>query len=322
MVYRQISPDMKRRALQLLEQGWEMQEIAEVLGVSTKSIPRWQANYNDHGCVNPTSVTRGRRRILKSNVISELRELMQETPELYLDEIGEWLALYHEVQISTTALHDNLRDLGITRKIMKRAAAERDNELRAAWMYDFLTTYTAEQMVVLDESSKDGKTLVRRYGRALSGEDAVTHVSLDRGVRYSILPALTVDGYIAVRVVEGSIDGEEFFDFVVHDLLPCTNPFPGPRSVLVLDNCSTHKSEALRIVVEAAGRRLIFLPPYSPDFSPIEESFSCVKAYLRRNYRRFSDSEFPEQELRNACFEAVTPEKAKGWFRDCGYLPC
>jgi hypothetical protein len=100
-------------------------------------------------------------------------ELLRESPELYLDEIGIWLALYHEVQISMTALHDNLRDLGLTRKIMRRAAAERDDELRANWMYDFLSTYSAEQMVVLDESSKDGRTLIRKYGRAMSGEDPV-----------------------------------------------------------------------------------------------------------------------------------------------------
>jgi len=175
--------------------------------------------------------------------------------------------------------------------------------------------------LVLDESSKDGKTLIRRYGWAPSGEDAVLRVSLDRGVRYSILPALTTDGYIAVRVVEGSIDGEEFFDFIVNDLLPCTNPYPGPHSVLVMDNCSTHKSDALCQVIEASGCRLVFLPPYSPDYSPIEESFSCVKAHLRRHYHHFFDSEYPEQDLINACFEAVSPVKAKGWFRDCGYLP-
>ena len=114
-------------------------------------------------------------------------------------------------------------------------------------------------------------------------------------------------------------------------------PFPGPRSVILLDNCPTHKSVALREVVEAAGTymlkiltyhdlmkrkgcQLLFLPPYSPDFSLIEESFSCVKAYLRRNFRRFQDCEFPEQELVDACFTVVNAEKARGWFKDCGYL--
>jgi hypothetical protein len=99
---------------------------------------------------------------------------------------------------------------------MRRAAAERDHELRANWI---LNTYTAEQMVILNESSKDNRTLIRKYGRASSGDDPVLTVSLDRGTRYSVLPALTLDGYIAARAVEGSIDGEEFFDFIVDDLV-------------------------------------------------------------------------------------------------------
>lgn len=79
--------------------------------------------------------------------------------------------------------------------------------------------------------------------------------------------------------------------------LPCMEPFPGPRSVMLIDNCSTHKSNAVRDAVEASGTlctscllrllltqcigcRYIFLPAYSPDYSPIEESFSCCKLYI------------------------------------------
>ncbi|KAJ3729812.1 hypothetical protein C8R42DRAFT_565623, partial [Lentinula raphanica] len=66
----------------------------------------------------------------------------------------------------------------------------------------------------------------------------------------SILPALSLEGYIALRVVEDSVDSTELYDFVLNDLLPKMNPWPGDQSVLILDNCSTHKSEALRLAVE------------------------------------------------------------------------
>ena len=69
---------------------------------------------------------------------------------------------------------------------MQRTAAERDHELRATWMLDVLATYTAEQLVVLDESSKDGRTLIRRYGRAVTGSRASAMAPLERGTRYSI----------------------------------------------------------------------------------------------------------------------------------------
>ena len=97
-----------------------------------KAFSRWHNNYNNiHGRVDPPSALHGRHHILTGDVIGELRKLMQESPELYLDDI----------QISTTALHDNLRDLGISSKIMILAAAQRDDQLRAEWMYDFLETY-------------------------------------------------------------------------------------------------------------------------------------------------------------------------------------
>ena len=219
MVYRHISTDMKCRALQLLENGWELDEITEVLGISKESVDRWLDNYATHGQVDPHSVNRGRRRLLTQDIIEDMQELLLETPDLYLDEIAEWLLLYHGLPISTAALHNNLHDLGLSRKLMQRTAAERDHELRATWMHDVLATYTAEQFVVLDESSKDGRTLYRRYGRALVGSRASATAPLERGTRYSILPALTVDGYIAARAVEGSFDGLEFFDFVVEDVV-------------------------------------------------------------------------------------------------------
>ena len=121
--------------------------------------------------------------------------------------------------VDSTAVLFEVLTLGLSRKLMQRTASEHDHELRAAWMHNDLATYTAEQFVVLDESSKDGRTLFRRYGRALAGSRATATAPLERGTRYSILPALTVDGYIAARAVEGSFDGLEFFDFVVEDVV-------------------------------------------------------------------------------------------------------
>jgi hypothetical protein len=149
----------------------------------------------------------------------DLRQMISESPSLYLDEIGEWLAIYHNQPISRSALHRNLQDLALTRKKLRRVAAERDEEFRSEWLDNILTNYIAEQLVFLDESSKDDRVLLRQYGWSTTGEDAVDSVPLDRGFRYSVLPALTIDGYMAVRVVEGSIDGSEFFDFVVQEVV-------------------------------------------------------------------------------------------------------
>ena len=114
MVNRKISHDMKQRALQLINEGWEPAEVADVLGVSSKSIERWDHNYETHGCINPPSALRGRPRIINAQAADDLQELIRETPLLFLDEIGEWLALYHDISISTAAIHNNLCDLGLT----------------------------------------------------------------------------------------------------------------------------------------------------------------------------------------------------------------
>jgi transposase len=143
MVYRTISLDIKQRALYLLlEEGWEMDQITAALGVYSTSVERWEHNYETHGCVNPPTPLRGRRRLLSSDIAEELHEMFIENPSLLLDEIGEWLAIYHDQPISTTALHDNLKDLGLTYKRLKRIAAERDNAFRADWLHNMTSNYS------------------------------------------------------------------------------------------------------------------------------------------------------------------------------------
>jgi transposase len=219
MPFHKIDTGVKERTLQLIAEGWSLEHVIEAIGVSHRSIDRWADNYETFGSVKPPAVITGRRRVMNPTAIEGLSDLIAESPGLYLDEIAEYLTLYHDLPISITALHDNLIELNLTRKIMRRAALERDDALRAAWLEDTILRYTADEIVFLDESSKDGHTAFRKYGRAPRGERPVIQESLDRGTRYSILPAITVNGYIAVRVVEGSVDGAEFFDFVINDLV-------------------------------------------------------------------------------------------------------
>jgi transposase len=105
--------------------------------------------------------------------------------------------------------------------------------------------------------------------------------------RVSVLPAYTIEGYIAAKTFYGTCTGEIFEDFIVDQLLPLCNPYPGPRSVIIMDNASVHVSrqEALKSICRRKGVWIRFLPPYSPDFNPIEESFGDMKAFIRRTYR-------------------------------------
>ncbi|KAJ3478506.1 hypothetical protein NLI96_g9707 [Meripilus lineatus] len=117
---------------------------------------------------------------------------------------------------------------------------------------------------------------------------------------------------------------KEFRGFV-QSLLGVMNPYPQPDSVLVMDNASIHHFEDLREMVEERGCRLVYLSPYSPDFNPIEEGFSCLKSYLRRHCDDLNAAlagnltHEPYSVLWKAVHQTLTPENIYGWFRDCGY---
>jgi transposase len=149
-----------------------------------------------------------------------------------------------------------------------------------------IRSYLKEQFVFLDESACNSRTLDRKYGWSLIGEPALGVQVLAREKRWSLLPAYTIDGYLpGFKIHQGSIDGQMFYDWLKYDVLPYCNPAPLPRSVIVMDNASIHKNARVRELVEGAGCRLKYLPPYSPDFNPIERSFHDLKAYVRRHRR-------------------------------------
>ncbi|KAJ8457648.1 hypothetical protein ONZ51_g11397 [Trametes cubensis] len=324
MVNRRISRDLKERAVALTTIGHHPVAVADILGVSGDSVKRWGRNLAAHGVVQRKSPLHGRKRILSTRILEDIQDLLRSSPALYLDEIARWVAITYGQQVSVKTIHRSLKDLGYSVKRLRKTAAQRDELTRAQWKADILSRFRADQLVFADESSKDNRTSERRYGRAPLGERASEVLSFRRGIRYSILPALSVDGILTVRVVRGSVDGSAFYDWVISELLPKMNPYPGPNSVLIVDNCRTHKSNAVRDAVEAAGSEgclYIFLPPYSPDWNPIEEAFSCLKYHLRRDQPDWEDTgRAPEIVLMEACMTAVTPEKARGWYAHSGYL--
>jgi len=136
-----------------------------------------------------------------------------------------------------------------------------------------------------------------------------------RGARYSIVPAITLDGIIGYDIVEGPVDSQRFLKILKEHVMPFTNPYPGPRSVIIMDNCRIHHSEEVRALVEDMHLcKLVFLPPYSPDFNPIEQAFSAIKTHFRRHNEDFSMTA-----IARAC-QNITPDKAEGYFRASGYI--
>ena len=119
-------------------------------------------------------------------------------------------------------------------------------------------------------------------------------------------------GMQAHRTQKGSLKAVDFERFVREAVVPCLVA----GDIVILDNASCHKSKAVRELVEAVGARLLFLPAYSPDFSPIELAWRKVKARLREAHA--CTGEALESAIETA-MEAVTGEDAKKFYQHCGY---
>ena len=100
--------------------------------------------------------------------------------------------------------------------------------------------WNAEQLVFLDESGINAQSGERTRGWSEKGRIARLALPFGKGENFTVLPVMTLNGYIACNIYQGVVNAEKFKDFVQHDVLPCCTPFPGPRSIIIMDNASIH----------------------------------------------------------------------------------
>ena len=154
--------------------------------------------------------------------------------------------------------------------------------------------------------------MARLRARAPKGERACGRVPRNRGKNTTLLASMGAEGMGPCMAVVGSTKKAVFEAYVERVLAPSLSP----GRVVVLDNLGAHRGRRVRELVEARGCELLFLPPYSPDFSPIEEAFSKVKALLRKAKARERGALV---EAIGWALSAVTAEDARGFFGHCGY---
>lgn len=184
----------------------------------------------------------GRPPILSNEILQDLIETLGYRSTQYLDEMQYHCLIEHDVGVSERTLSRALANAHITRKVVQRIAAQR-NEVKRMQFYLELDIYREDQLIYVDESAANERTLDRKYGWAPRGQPAIDRKTLIKSKRWSILPALTIDGFMDhTLVVQGSVDGEMFANWLSDHILPQCTPFRdgGPRSVLVMDNCRTH----------------------------------------------------------------------------------
>jgi transposase len=168
-----------------------------------------------------------------------------------------------------------------------------------------------QRLVFVDETWAS-TAMTRRYGRAPVGERLVCPVPQGHWKTTTFIAALRFDGLTAPLVIDGAVNGELFEAYARQVLAPSLRP----GDIVVMDNLSSHKRAGVRQAIEAAGGSVLFLPPYSPDFNPIEPGFAKLKALLRKAGKRTVEElwSFLGQSL-----DAFAPPECQGYYRHCGY---
>jgi transposase len=181
---------------------------------------------------------------------------------------------------------------------------------RQAW-FDGQFDLDPERLIFIDETWAS-TNMARRYGRCPRGERLRVGVPHGHWKTTTFVAGLRTTGIAAPFVLDGPINRVAFETYVEKVLVPEL----GFGDVVIMDNLSSHKGPRVREMIEAAGAILLFLPPYSPDFNPIENAFSKLKAHLRKAAERTIDG------LWNAIGRIIgrfSPTECANYFKAAGY---
>jgi transposase len=189
-------------------------------------------------------------------------------------------------------------------------ATERDEEARGAWRRRY-GGVDPRRFVFVDESSTNVRMVPLR-ARAPKGERALGKAPKNWDKNVTLISSISSEGMGPSMSIEGSADGEAFVLYIERFLCPNLND----GQLVVMDNLQVHKAKRVRELIEGCGCSLVFLPSYSPDFNPIEEAFSKVKALLRKAKARSFEALV---EATGGALSLVSEQDALGFFAHCGY---
>ena len=171
--------------------------------------------------------------------------------------------------------------------------------------------HDANQYIFVDETGVT-TDLLRRYARSPRGTRATDHTPCSHWQTHTIVAALRPTELTATAVFDGPMDSVTFRAYVEQVLVPTLRP----GDVVVLDNLVLHKQPEVRAAIEQAGAHLRFLPPYSPDFNPIEQAFAKLKAFMRTHRPRTFDQVC---DLMRTALGLFLPDECANYVRHCGY---
>ena len=329
-VFRKMSCEPRRTSAYSEDLRWRMVWQKEVLGLSYQEI-------GSHLNVDPSTVCRTvhifhqtggvcKKKYPRERAFRKLTKplelyilhLVLNRPGIYLRELTTNLLDTTGVEVADSTICEFLHRVGFTRQKMKLVAKQRDESLRTQYIID-VSLLEPDMFIFIDETGADRRDTLRKYGYSLRGKPIRSQKLIFRGERLSTLGAMSTSGVLDCKVVRGKVDADDFYDFIHTSLLPKLMRFNGinPNSVVILDNCAIHHVEEITAAIESVGALVLYLPPYSPDFMPIEELFSKVKSSMKAleiEHQTGIDLET----IILAAFSTVTDEDCQQWISNAG----
>ena len=265
----------------LLESKIKPCNIATVQKVSRSFVTKVK-NEMEHEALslNAYKAFKGRPKSIHLAGMNGLADFLEDWPTARLDECCDFLREEYQIDVSRSTVCRALKSINITHKRVTRVNARQDEDLLIHFMA-YMAPYTVDQIVAVDESAANERTRDRKFGWSPRGQPCRVRLSGRRTTRWSILPALATDGWVIWDIWQGSYNADRF-NLFIERLLEHMNPFPGPKSVILLDNATIHHSQRFKDLCAAKGVRYEYLPPYSPDLNPIKMSFHELKEWMRK----------------------------------------
>ena len=259
------SEDLRKKAIDYLSEGNTLESAHRVFKIGLTTIKRWKKQYKETGSLAKKELHRSYKKL---NPV-KLSAYIEKHPDAYLREIGEAFGC------TESAVRYALCKLKITRKKKTKVYGERNEEKRKEFI-ETLQTLHPEQIIYVDETGMD-QFLYREYARAPRGKKVYGVISGKKYKRTSLVAGKSGNKIIAPLQYTGTTD-HVLFEYWFEHLLLSAIP---AESVIVMDNASFHRKEALRRLAHKANCSLLFLPPYSPDLNPIENFWAWLKRKLQ-----------------------------------------
>jgi transposase len=218
------------------------------------------------------------------NTIKYFYELQS---DLFSDEMCTILFMKFGKVCNEKQMDKARRELNLTSKLLEQKSHEKNDLLREYWrqcIIDNLDEIPSYMYLFVDETHLTPEETLRRHGVSKRGKPAYSsHWLCHKGEPgCSGIVSMSIEGIRSISTYGENVDANTFLDALENDILPHTTPFPGPRSILCLDNAKVHLKPAIFNLCHEKGVIALFLPQYSYDMTPIEPVFHLAKAYIRR----------------------------------------